>query len=186
MTICEICGKNVYRRTRMSDGRLVCWFCIWYLKEGIERVLKDLQIQRETAEKYWGELGKIKSRPTYGSAYSAIPNHWVLEQAMKALNESGNYGPFYAKLAEIYQVESVRSYSDMNGTIVPENAIACYRPTQKEIVSKGKTMTHKTAFHEWFHHLEHQGYVLMDKNMENRQKNADDFANACVAILKGK
>lgn len=185
MTICEICGRSVHRRSRV-EGKMVCWSCRRFIREGLESALVELNRQREMADKYWGELRTIKNRPTYGSAYSAIPNHWMLDQAVKALRTKGKYQAFYKRLAEMYQVETPNAFVDMTGDIVPPGAIACYCPSTQDIVSKGKTMKLRTAFHEWFHHLEHQGYVLRDKIKENRQKNAKDFANACVAILEGR
>jgi len=163
---------------------MICWSCSRFLREGIESTLIELERQREMANKYWGELRTIKNRPTYGSAYSAIPNHWMLQQAIEALDKAGNYQGFYNRLSEMYRVDTPSSYH--NAEECPPNAIACYIPSKQAIVSKKKTMSKKTAFHEWFHHLEHQGYVLQDKIKENREKNANDFANACVAILEGR
>ena len=184
MTICEICGRSVHRRSRMKDGRLVCGCCSHYIRKGMDVALIEIKEQYERATTYWAELSKIKNRPTYGSAYSAIPNHWVLTQAIKALDETGNYQGFYNRLAEIYRVDTPQAY--FSAEECPPEGIACYIPSKKAIVSKTKTMHRKTAFHEWFHHLEHEGYVLMDKVFENRQKNADDYAKACMMILEGR
>lgn len=178
MTICEVCGRSVDRRSRLEDGRLVCWDCKDVFMLGPEQICEKIKAYREFRDRAWAELDKVKSMVSFGSPYSVVPHKYYLKNAMKILSESKSYQPFYDYLSGMYKIDAPYSYAQPNE--VPPNAIACYIPQKKAIVSREKTMTHHTAFHELFHHLEHMGVARMELNQDEREKNANLFAEACL------
>jgi len=163
------------------DGLFVCWHCASLLGKSKPEIVKDAMKYYHEMREYWLELTKIKSRPSYGSVYAALPSKEILQRAIIALEMSGSYQPFYNVLAEVYGIESPGAYFDASQ--VPEDAIACYHPSKHAIYSKTKNMSRGTALHEFWHALEGRGRVIRDSNKEGREKNARDFAEACLRVL---
>ena len=181
MTICEICKASVHRRTGV-DGLLVCWHCASLLEKSKPEIVKDAMKYYNEMREHWAELSKIRSRPSYGSVYAALPPKEVLQKAIIALEMSGSYQPFYDVLAEVYGIESPRSFFDASQ--VSENAVACYHPSRHAIYSKTIGMSRSTALHEFWHALEGKGRVIRDSTKEGREKNARDFSEACLRVLR--
>lgn len=181
MTICELCGHDVARRIKVNK-LLVCWHCASLLKKSKTEIVKKAMNYYEKMREYNLELLKIRARPSYGSVYAALPSKDVLQKAIIALEMSSKYQPFYDVLAEVYGIESPQTC--FNASQVSEDAIACYRPSTHTIYSKTESMSRSTAFHEFWHALEGSGRVIRDPRKEGREKNARDFAEACLRILR--
>ena len=184
MPACEICGQNQSRRTRLDNGKLVCYTCETHYHWSqdqflpwIKRLNDDIQFWRRTSnERSIHAPSERKFRFT--SPYSAIPPREILQNAVYALDRQTTYTDFPKVLADFYQIDTPPFYDDPDQ--VPSGAIACYHPWSNKVYSTG-SISRNTAFHEIYHALENFGIV---PKTEESEKNADEYANGCLHRLK--
>ena len=174
---CEVCGEEYHKRRRLSDNRLVCFNC-WMCFNLPQSAADIIRWQNVRIMELNTELRERSKLRIYNSPFSAIPPQDILRKATVALEISGNYQAFSDVLADYYGVGIIKY--NVSPTEVSENAIACYHPGLNKVTSKEKTISHYTAFHEFYHALQDLGIV--NKNNWS-EKDAENYALACEKLL---
>ena len=189
MTICEICERETSRRTRLDDGRLVCWQCNNLKKQSYDQICNTVQMYNEYASRGWNkvdELRKLKSIShtpktfAFSNPISAVPPIEILEKSILALDIMHLFSNFSEVLGDYYGIEAPR-YLISDEKCLP-TANATYYWEENKVYSKRETsLKRRTAFHEMWHALERHGIV---EHTEDSEKNAKTYAKGCLRRLK--
>ena len=92
--------------------------------------------------------------------WEAVPPASVCKDIMSMLDGMNTYEGFIGRLSEYYGCETMGIY--ISKRISPE-CLAEYRPATKSAYTKEKIVSEHTVLHEFFHHLQHQNVVVVDK-----------------------
>ena len=189
MTICEICGREVRKRSRLEDGRLVCWKCKSIKYSSYEEICINIQSYNEWAKRGWEQVEKIRKQKgiqhipaqyKYSNPVSAVPPVEILEKSMLALDFMSFFSNFSEVLSDYYGFEAPR-YLVSDEKCSP-NANATYYWEENTVYSRDKKrLAYRTAFHEIWHALEKHGIV---PHTDESEKNAEIYAKACLRRLK--
>ena len=154
--------------------RLRYWSPLDFLKESRRLERENSELRTKTAQIFREE--KVYA---FNNAVSAVPPVDVLERAMLALDLEKLFHAFSIVLGDYYGIKAPHYYD--NPEKVPKNANACYHHETNEVYCAKGTLSHRTAFHEFWHALERHGIV---PNTEDSEKNANTYAIACLKRLK--
>ena len=182
MTLCEVCGESALRRQR-ADDFLCCRVCAFRLTSwsNLDLLKESRRLERENSElrAKTAQIFREEKRYAYNNAVSAVPTVDILERAMLALNQGENFSVFSVVLGDYYGIKAPPYYSFPEG--VPKDANAVYHSLKNEVYCAKGPLSHRTAFHEFWHALERHGIV---PNTEDSEKNANTYAIACLKRLK--
>jgi hypothetical protein len=163
----------------MVNGKRLCYFC----QLAVDDPLYFAKIYRNVCddrEKSYRELRE--SRQRVNDVFSLTPPIDILKKAKIALNVTGFYSSFSQVLASYYKISRPSYIVHPQG--IPENAFSCYIPSKNEVYCKESPYDLNTAFHEFYHALENFDIAPYESESKEREKNAENFANACVQLLE--
>ena len=179
---CEICGEFATRRQRV-DNSLCCMTCAFRLRywSPLDFLKESRRLERENSElrAKTAQIFRKEKRYAYNNAVSAVPTVDILERAMLAINLGENFSVFSVVLGDYYGIKAPPYYNFPEG--VPKDANAVYHSLKNEVYCAKGPLSHRTAFHEFWHALERHGIVPKTKDSE---KNANTYAIACLKRLK--
>ena len=181
MTICENCGAEVYRRTRIN-GKMLCPYCAWAIKDPLDfakNFISRYEYLRKEYVKSRQELFKIRKQTK--NVFSLIPPIDILKKAVIALDIEGCYKSFTEVLGAYYGIPAPKYL--VQPKKVPARAIACYHSSKNEVYSKEDEIDLDTAFHEFYHALENFG-IAPRVSRKKSEENAEKYAKACLKLLK--
>jgi len=188
MTICEICGREVNRRSRLDDGRLVCWQCKRLKNLDYDQICHEVYSYYDYAKRGWEKVAELRKEKgishipasyKYSNPVSAVPPIEILEKSIIALDVMNYFTNFSEVLGDYYGFKAPR-YLISDEKCSP-NANATYYWKENIVYSRReKRLAYRTAFHEIWHALERHGLV---PNTKDSEKNAEIYAKACLRRL---
>ena len=188
MTICEICGRDVRKRSRLEDGRLVCWECKNVKSLDYEGMYKRIFSYWEYARRGWKRAEELRhekgiklEKPDYkyNNPVSAVPPKEILEKSILSIDLMKYFSDFSVVLGDYYGFQGPR-YLVSDEKLSPNSNATYYWHENTVYTPKKRALKYRTAFHEIWHALERHGIV---PHNEDSEKNAEIYARACLRRL---
>ena len=97
--------------------------------------------------------------------WEAVPPVSVCKDVMSMMDGMTTYEGLIGRLSEYYGCETMGCYIDES---ISPDYLAVYRSNKKSAYTRLKYVTAHTILHEFFHHLQYQNVVVVDKKRQER------------------